>query len=111
MIDEDLIRVGLDTCVIRNLAYEPATWFATFQRMAADRFRFSLLDHVCTELCQQLLTERLSIEQFKRAVERADSFLDQSLPLLPGGQQLLEMAGILPRESSIDIIKLGKAWA
>lgn len=87
------IIVGLDTCVVRSLAYDTPAWFETFGSMRAGGVQLCLLDNVPVELLNQLEQERLTFAEYQLAIQRTSTFVSPTLPVLPGGRDLAWMAG------------------
>lgn len=87
------ILVGLDTCILRNLAYDEPAWLAPFEAMSKAGIKFSFLDNVSAEITQALQEERLTFESLKLAIARAETFLFKAAPILPGGKDLRWIIG------------------
>ena len=86
--------VALDTCVARELCYSEPPWVSTFEAMRQEGYHFCLSDILVTEILNQFETGQITPVEYGLAIQRLNRFVSLTLPILPRGEELYQMAGI-----------------
>src|SRR4051812_28905446 len=92
---KNAVRLALDTCAVRSHVHQD-TVRPDLESLARQRGQVlvSISDVAAAELLVALLEGRIPWDAWKERVRQLDSILDPDLPILPGGRQLAEMAGL-----------------
>lgn len=87
--------VVLDTSPARNLAYVDTIpkWVTTFGLMAQNGYSFSLADNAFAELISQIDSGAITNEQASKMLAHLGTFLNPSLPILPGKRDIYALIG------------------
>lgn len=94
IFEREEIFVALDTCVVRELAYESPAWLDDFIEMAKRGFHFSIADHAFAELLNQFKRGSIDEHQFKKMIEDATKFISTKLPFLSSRSELYGWIGV-----------------
>ena len=88
-----IVRVVLDTCVIRHYIHGHVGLDLAAIKSSAEELRLSLAGGTGIELLAQLVEGRLTWSDWSSRIPDIDSVLDRRWPLLPTGRQLAALAG------------------
>ncbi len=95
LISDDQVIVVLDTGPVRVIGHLDSTpeWVATFEKMAADGYSFSLADHAWAELVEQYERGAFDRAKLDKILGAISKFLNPDVPILPSKHSLLAMVG------------------
>lgn len=89
-----LVRILLDTCVIRGHLHESGTPLDLIAiHRSSEQLRFSIPGGTWVELLEQLTEERLKWTDWANKIPAIDSILDNRWPILPTNKKLAALAG------------------
>lgn len=96
MNTNNTIRLALDTCAVRAHVHQDAERPDLTLLAGQKGVLVSISDVASAELLIALLENRIPWDAWTKRIQELSTVLDPELPILPGGRQLAEMAGLVP---------------